>query len=111
MISALMSELDEATKRRRTFQEAALSAAPTHPRNDVPLLCRAWLELNGADWAWLLLYNHFTDRWELLAADSITDEELELPDPSALPGSSVTQYCVERDQPTFIDDNTHTHTH
>ena len=103
MISALMSELDEATKRRRTFQEAALSAAPTHPRNDVPLLCRAWLELNGADWAWLLLYNHFTDRWELLAADSITDEELELPDPSALPGSSVTQYCVERDHPTFID--------
>ena len=99
-----MSEMDEATRRRRTFLEAALGAAPTHPRNDVPTLCRAWLDLGRADWVWLLLFNHFTRRWELLAADSIEDESLTLPDPAVLPGSSVTQYSVERSEPTWVHD-------
>ncbi len=98
------TDMDEATRRRRTFLEAALGAAPTHPRNDVPTLCRAWLDLGRAQWVWLLLYNHFTRRWELLAADSIADESMKLPDPAVLPGSSVTQFCVKRGEPAFVHD-------
>jgi hypothetical protein len=96
---------------RRVFYNDVLTAVPVDPRKDLEKLCKAWLEVTGAEWVWLWLQHGDGENrpWELTAVYGIhgdpkdyipTAEEYVSIDNK----ESVAEYVSKLKRPIFVED-------
>lgn len=93
---------------RQGFYDAILSKASSRPDVDLRRLAKAWLDVTGADWVWIWLYNPFVKEtpWEIREVESKNgDREAYIPNHGPVAANnSVAAYCCVTGLPELVTD-------
>lgn len=98
-----MEALSEAHHRRQLFYNALLGESKPNVQMDFKLICKRWVEVLNAEWAWLWLFNESTGEFELTELWSRDAERKVLPGRVLPKAGSVADYCFLTGNAEYVE--------
>ena len=90
---------------RERFYETLLGHVSQSPEADFKFICRAWVEVSQAEWAYLWLHNSDSQQFELTAISARDPSDQVVSETRTASGErSIAMYCCKTREAVYVND-------